>query len=59
MTLDDYEHIAKVLTRELNGRYMFAPEARKRFEELENRLEASVEDLKRYIDKKINEVKPG
>lgn len=59
MTLSDFRQIADMLKRELNGRYMFADEARKRFEDLENRLEASVEDLKRYIAVQLKESKDG
>lgn len=55
MSLGDFGQLADALKRELNGRYMFAEEARDKFNGLEMRLEACVEDLKRYIDKKLKE----
>ncbi len=56
LTLTDFTQISDLLKKELNGRYMFAEEARKQFKEtreqveaLETKLDNMITDLKDYI----------
>lgn len=39
MTVRDYQQISELLKKELNGRYMFAEEARNRFDAIEHKLD--------------------
>ena len=49
LTLGDFQQIADLLKRELNGRYMFANEARQKFDELANKMDEKVAELKDCI----------
>ncbi len=49
LTIGDFRQIADLLKAELNGRYMFANEAREKFDELGERLDNRVEELKSCI----------
>ena len=56
MSIGDFGQVAELLKNELNGRYMFAEEARRldaakieKLDKLERKLETSVEELKEYI----------
>jgi hypothetical protein len=46
MTVRDYKQLADLLKEELNGRYMMAPEARDKFEDVKER----VDNLDRKMD---------
>ncbi len=48
ISLSDFEQMGRLLTKELNGRYMFAPEARARFDALE-KLVAGISDELKFI----------
>lgn len=52
ITLHDFDDISSLMKKELNGRYMLAPEAREKFASLE-RL---IEQLTRRIDALLSQV---
>jgi hypothetical protein len=47
MSIKNFRVIVDLLCSELNGRYMFAIEARQRFDKIESRLDALIERLER------------
>ncbi len=49
ISLDDFQQIGDLLTEKLNGRYMFATEARDRFAKMELLLSDSIHELKLFI----------
>lgn len=49
MTLADFELIADLMKRELNGRYMFATEAREKFAALEKQIEEHAREMKAFM----------
>jgi hypothetical protein len=53
MTVQDYRQISELLKQELNGRYMFAKEARERFGGIENKIEHLGEDMKAFISERV------
>ncbi len=57
MTLGDFRQIADLLKAELNGRYMFAAEAREKFSELGDKLDEKVEALEHLMETKVAELK--
>lgn len=57
LTLGDFRQIAELLKAELNGRYMFAAEARQKFDELGAKLDSRIEAMEKLLDSKVEEIK--
>lgn len=51
LTVRDYKQITELFTKELNGRYMFATEAREKFEKLEQQLASHATEMRVFMAK--------
>lgn len=55
LSIGDFTEIATLLKQELNGRYMFAVEARERFAAIERKIDHQVAGLKMFMQAQLAE----
>lgn len=59
LTVESYRQIAELMKQELNGRYMFAKEARDRFGSVETKIDGLGRDMKAFISEHVQANSPS